>query len=91
MKRVLAILLMILLLSSCVTRYVYDGGDYEARLDAIGRLADLSTVHIDQAQGELELLEAIINEYYRRLKEIERLSLEAQPDEDRPGTQQEVE
>ena len=91
MKRVLAILLMILLLSSCVTRYVYDGGDYAARLDAIGRLADLSTVHIEQAQGELELLEAIINEYYRRLKEIERLSLETQPVENGPGTQQEVE
>lgn len=81
---------MILLLSSCVTRYVYDGGDYEARLDAIGRLADLSTVHIDQAQGELELLEAIINEYYRRLKEIEDISRiddgENRPIENRPGT-----
>lgn len=86
---------MILLLSSCVTRYVYDGGDYEARLDAIGRLADLSTVHIDQAQGELELLEAIINEYYRRLKEIEDISRiddgKNRSIEDRPGTQQEVE
>lgn len=86
---------MILLLSSCVTRYVYDGGDYEARLDAIGRLADLSTVHIDQAQGELELLEAIINEYYRRLKEIEDISRiddgKNRPIENRPGTQQEVE
>lgn len=82
---------MTLLLSSCVTRYVYDGGDYEARLDAIGRLADLSTVHIDQAQGELAVLEAIINEYYRRLKEIERLSSADKATEDRPGTQQEVE
>ena len=82
---------MILLLSSCVTRYVYDGGDYEARLDAIGRLADLSTVHIDQALVDFYLFEAIINEYYRILKEIDRLSLEAQSNEDRPGTQQEVE